>query len=60
MVFADAVDMMSARSRGGYARPQPQSLALRKAIFAVRWVRCCWRWSTAGRPHRSRKTPPRR
>ncbi|MGU0171073.1 hypothetical protein ACVXG8_01100 [Escherichia coli] len=61
MVFADSVDMMSARSRGGYARLPPQSWALQKASFAARWVRRCWRWNT-GSLHRSRRTqcPERR
>ena len=39
VVFADAVDMMSARSRGGYAQPQRQSLARQKAICVARWVK---------------------
>ena len=53
VVFADAVDMMSARSRVVMRGPQPQSLALRKAIFAVRWVKVLLaleHWQAAPQP----------
>ena len=59
VVFADGVDMMSARSRGGYARAAAAELGPAEGDLRRRAVGVCWRWST-GRPHRGRRTPPRR
>ena len=58
MVFADSVDMMSARSRGGYAYAAAAELAcaegepppLVRLLALEHWAVC-----TAGR-----RTPPRR
>ncbi len=57
VLFADGVDLMSARSRSSYARQAATELGLAEGISGGHWGRSYWLWSSGSRRRKTRQRP---